>query len=46
MRQSYIQGNSTFSSYSRKPATFEAKKGQPSLWTVRLPDERTRSHKD
>jgi hypothetical protein len=29
-------------SYWRDATTFEAKKGQPNLWTVRLPDELTR----
>ena len=30
-------------SYWRKPASFEAKKGQPNVWTLRLPDELTRA---
>jgi hypothetical protein len=30
-------------SYWRKAPTFEAKKGQPNVWSVRLPDELTRT---
>ncbi len=38
-----IQGISASSSFGGDAgATFEAKKGQPNLWTVRLPDELTR----
>ena len=37
-----LKGIRVSDSYWRDATTFEAKKGQPNLWTVRLPDELTR----
>jgi hypothetical protein len=37
-----LEGIRVSDSHWRDATTFEAKKGQPNLWTVRLPDELTR----
>ncbi|MGA2700444.1 MAG: hypothetical protein ABSH35_05040 [Isosphaeraceae bacterium] len=36
-----LQGIRVSDSYWRDATTFEAKRGQPNAWTVRLPDELT-----
>lgn len=39
----YFEGSRVSDSYWSEAANFEARKGQPNVWSVRLPDELTRA---